>query len=857
MNRNVLKQNFTDFVQKKFQFLNSVFLGLPLEKDNRSTGKILVEFNEYVQRGIDQGRSPEDIISGFFNDNEDEENVISSLFQIIKYIEREVVLFDAVEDASFEKINNLSGPNSLESVIGNALANDRGGDLMESISGNNIRLVLTAHPTQFYPGTILGIINDLNTAIRGNDLTRISSILEQLAFTPFFNKRKPTPYDEAVSLIWYLENVFYDAILNIQESVQNSLPDYTGESINTSLVEMGFWPGGDRDGNPFVTAEITLRVANRLRSSILNKYYEEVRALKRKLTFRGVHEKLRSIEFALLKSIYSEGRPDFSADELLSGLREICGIVKENYNSIYLRDVEKLITTVSIFRYHFASLDIRQDSSIHRGVVKEILTGFSRYEEYSALDDDKKSFFLKEAALPGMEYSGDSEEVRETLQCIRTIREIQLLNGEKGCNRYIISNCGSETDIPELLFLFEYAGWKRDEVTVDFIPLFETIKDLESAALIMRRLYANPVYSGHLKRRGNRQTVMLGFSDGTKDGGYFTANWSIYKAKEALTAVSAEAGIELTFFDGRGGPAARGGGKTHNYYTAHGKSIENRRIHLTVQGQTVSSNFGTVMSARYNMEQLVSASLKNRLYSRYNEDFLPESRALMEKISSASYSAYMKLRSNEKFIPYLANRSAMPYYGMANIGSRPDKRKSPGTLTLKDLRAIPFVGAWNLNKQNVPGFYGMGHALEIIIREGGLSDLQKLYNVSLFFRTLVQNSMMVLKKTNFRLTSYMKEDREYGDLWLELLDEYNLACKNLLTVSGFEYLMEGNPKDLYSVELRENMILPLCVIQQYALCMTNRLKSSDDETDSPFLEKYIRMIIRASYGIINAGRNSA
>jgi phosphoenolpyruvate carboxylase len=330
MNKNVLKQNFTDFVEKKFQFLNSVFLGLPLERDNRSTGKILVEFNEYVQIGIEQGRSPEDIILSFFRNN-DEESVIASLYQIIKYIEREVVLFDAVEDASFEKINNLSGPNSLESVIGNALANEKGGDLMDCISGNNIRLVLTAHPTQFYPGTILGIINDLNIAVRGNDITRISSILEQLAYSPFFNKRKPTTYYEAMSLIWYLENVFYDAILNIQESVQNSLPDYTGERINPSLVEMGFWPGGDRDGNPFVTAEITLRVANRLRSSILNKYYEEIRALKRKLTFRGVYEKLKSIEISLLKSIYSEGSPEISADEFISALREICVTVKNNY----------------------------------------------------------------------------------------------------------------------------------------------------------------------------------------------------------------------------------------------------------------------------------------------------------------------------------------------------------------------------------------------------------------------------------------------------------------------------------------------------------------------------------------------
>jgi len=856
MNRNVLKQNFTDFVQKKFQFLNSVFLGLPLEDGKRSTGKILVEFNEYVRNAIEDGSTPEDIISGFFH-NHDEESVISSLFQIIKYIEREVVLFDAVEDASFEKINNLRGPNSLESVIGNALADERGEDLMECISGNNIRLVLTAHPTQFYPGTILGIINDLNTAIRGDDLTRISGIIEQLAYTPFFNKRKPTPYDEALSLIWYLENVFYDAILNIQESVQNSLPDYTGESINTSLVEMGFWPGGDRDGNPFVTAEITLKVANRLRSSILNKYYEEIRALKRKLTFRGVHEKLRIIEFSLLKSIYSEGKPEVSVEELLSALRELKGIVKDNYNSIYLKDIERLITTVSIFRYHFASLDIRQDSSVHRGAVKEILLGLGKYKEYSSLPEEERARFLNEVLLSGTEYSGKNEEVMETLQCIKTIREIQSLNGEKGCNRYIISNCGSEADVIELLFLFLSAGWNPDEVTVDFIPLFETIKDLESAASVMQRLYSNPVYYEHLKRRGKRQTVMLGFSDGTKDGGYFTANWSIYKAKEALTAVSAEVGIELTFFDGRGGPAARGGGKTHNYYTAHGKSIENRRIHLTVQGQTVSSNFGTVMSARYNMEQLVSASLKNRLYSRYNEDFPPESRALMEQISSASYHAYIKLRSNEKFVPYLVNRSAMPYYGMANIGSRPDKRRSPGSVTLKDLRAIPFVGAWNLNKQNVPGYYGLGHALEMIICEGGSAGLQQLYRGSLFFRTLVQNSMMVLKKTNFSLTSYMKDDREYADLWHTLLGEYKLACRNLLTVSGSEFLMEGNPKDLYSVELRESMILPLCVIQQYALCMTDRFKDVEREEDSQLREKYKRMIIRASYGIINAGRNSA
>jgi phosphoenolpyruvate carboxylase len=348
---------------------------------------------------------------------------------------------------------------------------------------------------------------------------------------------------------------------------------------------------------------------------------------------------------------------------------------------------------------------------------------------------------------------------------------------------------------------------------------------------------------------------MLGFSDGTKDGGYFTANWKIYMAKEALTSLSEEFGIKLTFFDGRGGPAARGGGKTHNFYTSHGKSIQNTRIHLTVQGQTVSSNFGTVMSAKYNMEQLISASLKNRMYSRYNADFRDDDRELMNELSDASYEAYIKLRKNEKFIPYMVNRSAMTFYDKANIGSRPDRRNSPEKFSLKDLRAIPFVAAWTLNKQNIPGFFGLGYSLSKAVSSGKLPRIHDLYSRSLFFRTLVQNSMMVLKKTNFDITSYLGKDPEYGKLWESLLEEFKRTGENLLIVSQMETLMEGNPKDLLSVDLREKMMLPLCIIHQFALCRLNHLKNTDPESD--MIKKYSHMIIRSSYGIINASRNSA
>lgn len=853
MNSNIIKLNFAEFVKRKFQFLDSVFLSLPL--NNLENGKILTDFKEHVYKTSGEVKNPEEIISSCFPDRCEDKDIIDDLFQIIKYIEREIVLFDSIEDSAFEKINNLNGPNSLANVIGNAITDEKSQILSDLLSQINIRLVLTAHPTQFYPGTILGIINDLNIAIRENNLTEISTILKQLSFTPFFSKQKPTPFDEALSLIWYLENVFYKAILDIQETVQNNVPGYSGEIINPELIEMGFWPGGDRDGNPFVTPEITLRVAKRLRSAILGKYHEEIKTLRRKLTFRDVHEKLKFIEIALYRSLYSDNKPEITLDELLGVLREIRDTIRNSFDEIYLGKTEKLINTIRIFQYHFATLDIRQDNRTHRAVLMEILESLGRGHDYEKLASHEAEKFLFGDYSKDFDRSAVTEKTDETLEYIKNIKTIQELNGEKGCCRYIISNCGSERDVFELMALFLFAGWEKNNITVDFIPLFETISDLENAASVMRRLYSSSFYKAHLAGRNNRQTVMLGFSDGTKDGGYLTANWSIYKAKEELTAVSEEFDIKLTFFDGRGGPAARGGGKTHNFYTSHGKSIQNTRIHLTVQGQTVSSNFGTVMSARYNMEQLISASLKNRLYSRYNADFLPEDRQLMEELSGESFEAYLKLRSHEKFIPYLVNRSAMTHYGKTNIGSRPDRRNTPENYSLKDLRAIPFVAAWTLNKQNIPGFFGFGSSLEKAIEKDRLAQLHDLYSRSLFFRTLIQNSMMVLKKTDFTITSFHSNDEEYGNLWNTLYNEFEKTRKNLLIVSQMETLMEGNPKDLLSVELREKMVLPLCIIHQFALSRLNRLKEEDPE--SALIEKYNKMIIRSSYGIINAARNSA
>jgi phosphoenolpyruvate carboxylase len=403
-------------------------------------------------------------------------------------------------------------------------------------------------------------------------------------------------------------------------------------------------------------------------------------------------------------------------------------------------------------------------------------------------------------------------------------------------------------NIFEVFGLFLLGGWTAKDLTIDIVPLFETIADLKDAAKIMRELYENPVYREHLARRKNIQTIMLGFSDGTKDGGYLMANWSIYKAKDELTALAREYGISVIFFDGRGGPPARGGGKTHKFYSSMGENIANESIELTVQGQTVSSNFGTVNAAQYNIEQLIHAGIYNHLFAARENTFSETEENLMQSLADASFRAYDILKNHPNFLDYLSDVSPLKFYAETNIGSRPAKRGA-GKLTLDDLRAIPFVGAWSQLKQNVPGFYGVGSALRDF--EDNLDEIRELYHSNLFFKTLIDNCEMAMQKSDFDLTAFLSEHPNYGEIWRKLRDEYELCREYLGRITGKDALMSDFPVEQQSVQTRERIVLPLTTIQQYAL---TKIRESNDEDLKKNLGK---LVIRCSFGIINAGRNSA
>ena len=851
---------FNQNVLSKYQIYNSIFMTLPFDSITK-TGALLPLFHETCQKGFAHKEDPTTIVNSFFKKYQarrSPESQINLLFRFIQYIERQVVLFDAIEDAAFPVVNNMDGIGTLRSLKESVTADKKLDTLQKYLEEFKVRIVLTAHPTQFYPGSVLGIITDLTEAIRENDLLRINDLLAQLGKTPFFKDKKPSPFDEAVSLIWYLENVFYKSFGSIYDYIQQNIFD--GKQIENDIINIGFWPGGDRDGNPFVTPEITLNVAKRLRETIIKNYYRDVRRLKRKLSFEGVEDRVNALEKELY-NIITNKKSTLTLEFLVSELKEIKKIVVSKHQSLYVTEVNSLLNKIHLFGFHFANLDIRQDSRKHAQYFNDMVGSLIK----NGSDIFPKNYFdLTEVEQIGIlsKVKGKVDlsiiKDKETLMALETmkaIKTIQDTNGEKAANRYIISNTQSTLHVMQLFAMLKLVSFQK-KLSIDVGPLFETITDLENAPEVMEELYTNPAYAVHLKSRGNKQTIMLGFSDGTKDGGYLMANWAIYKAKENLTTISRKYGIKVIFFDGRGGPPARGGGKTHNFYASLGPTIEDEEVQLTIQGQTISSNFGTLESSQYNLEQLISSGIGNSL-NESDLSMVPENREVMSELSQRSYKAYSAFKAHPKFIPYLEHMSTLKYYAKTNIGSRPSKRGKAKGLVFEDLRAIPFVGSWSQLKQNVPGFFGVGTALQHYEDIGEFKKVKQLFKTSDFFKTLIENSMMSLSKSFFDLTRYMAEDPEYGEFWTIIYNEYETSKRLILKLTGYKELMEEEPVGKASIAVRESIVLPLITIQQYALKKIQELEKAGVKADDKEMKIYASMVTRSLFGNINASRNSA
>jgi phosphoenolpyruvate carboxylase len=828
------------------------FLSLPFE-DLPQAGALLVKFAECCRQELKKERSPIEIVKQFFDEVaevHEGEAQTELLFWFLKFIERQVVLFDAIEDAAFEKTHDRLAPGTLENWLNNLSAVSR-----SDLEDYRIRLVLTAHPTQFYPSQIIGILQDLTAAIARNDQNTIGDLLLQMAKTSFVNEHKPTPFDEAVFLCQYLDNIFYPTLSEQQQALDEKF------GIIPAAFELGFWPGGDRDGNPNVTTQITAAVVDTLHQRILMKYLSELERLKHRLTFKHVWEQLEGIEARLqatLQQAYQQSKleatPYNTPGEFQGDLVALKQIIEEQHAGLYADQISHLISAVTCFGFHYAVLDIRQDSHVHSQLVHDILYHLDSSCEYIHQNVEQKLSTLIEylqkpvpASLPSFSEGSVQD---DTLKLLSAVTQLQSIVGEHGLNRYIISHTQGAHHVLEVMLLCYWCGLPVETIPLDILPLFESIEDLRHATDTMTTLYHNRFYQAHLQKRNKTQTIMLGYSDGTKDGGYLTANWSIYLAKAQLSKVSNEFAVNCLFFDGRGGPPSRGGGNTHKFYRALVSSIPQRELQVTLQGQTISTNFGTLAAARFNIGQLYTAGLAN--IDRPIAPMRQDDQQLLSQLSELSAVSYQTLIHHPEFLLYLENITPMNFFSDLNIASRPPRRDKEGSLSLDNLRAITFVSSWSQMKQNVPGYYGFGSAVKKMIDQGKKNELEQLYENNLYFHTLVENTMQSLLKNYFPLTHYLSNDPEYGEFWQLLAEEAQLTESVLLEITGQSHLLAEDPCIRASIQLRESIVLPLQVIQQYALIKLRQPNLSELQRDT--LKKLIQKTLPTN---LNASRNSA
>ncbi|MED7789080.1 phosphoenolpyruvate carboxylase [Francisella sp. 19X1-34] len=836
---NELLENYKSKVELKYKMLNGLFLSTPLDKKHNANFK-LATFSNICKSELKNDKDPIEIIENMYPEMSEEER-LETFIKFIRYIERQIVLVDALEEAAYDKTHDLKGEYSITRLARRVERNNKQKTLTKVLKEYKTRLVLTAHPTQFYAKLVLPIIHDLKRAILDNDINKIQDIFLQMGKTRFSNKMKPTPEGEAISIIWYLNNIFYNTIPKIQHKLTND---------NTN-IEIGFWPGGDRDGNPFVTAKVTKKVSKHLRVNIFNCYNKDLKRLIKKLTFENVHDELTKIRKRLKANKYN------SAQEFLDELIRVKNIVDTQYDSLFVDRLDNLILKVKIFGFHFAKLDVRQNAKIHNQFFTEIFKENYNLDYKTLKEVEKIKLLIKLAKQKSLvELETNSELAKEVLETIASIQYIQQQNGYEAIERYIISNANSTVSILEVLTIFELFNKNikgENKIKTEVVPLFETMEDLKNSTQILDDLLKIKLYTDNLEIWHNSQTIMLGFSDGTKDGGYFMANWSILEAKRALSKYLSSKGIKPIFFDGRGGPPSRGGGDMFLFYRGLSNVVSNHDVQVTIQGQSISSKFGNSNSAQYNLEQILTSGLYGKLNLHNAHKLNASELTLINELGRISFETYINLKNHPQFIDYLTEVTPLKYISEMNVGSRPSKRNSGAKIKLDDLRAIPYGAAWTQMRQSILAFYGLGTAINAMVKKNqkNLTIIKNIYKHSLIIKGIFDNALQSIAQTNFNMTKHISRDVKYSEFWQLMHNEHTLAKQYLLTVTGkSEDFLHANPVKARSIKMRDDITLPLVILQQYAL---NALRENPNHKHEELLKTIIKKSLAAN---INANQNS-
>lgn len=769
----------------------------------------------------------------------------------------------------------------------------------------NVVPVLTAHPTQVQRTTMLDLTNHIHVLLRKYRDVRMGLLNEQkwhnnlrryieiIMRTDMIREKKLKVTNEITNVMEYYNSSFLQAVTNLTEEYKRLAKQHGIDLKNPTPITMGMWIGGDRDGNPYVTSETLKKSALTQCEVIMNYYDTKVANLYREFSlstgivkvseavqemaylsednsiyrekelyrraFYYIQTKLKNTKTYFIDQIKTE--PHYhKIEEFKHDLLAIKQSLLENKGEAMISgEFTELLQAVEVFGFYLASIDMRQDSSVHEACVAELLASAGIVEHYSELSEDEKCHvllneLLYDPRILSATHTKKSALLQKELEIFQTARELKDKLGDAVIKQTIISHATSVSDLLELAVMHKEVGLiDKEFARVQIVPLFETIEDLDNSYDTMKKYLSLPIAQKWIASNNNYQEIMLGYSDSNKDGGYLSSCWTLYKAQQQLTAIGDEFGVKITFFHGRGGTVGRGGGPTYEAITSQPLRSINDRIRLTEQGEVIGNKYGNKDAAYYNLEMLVSATI-NRMITKKKSDTSTSNRYehIMDQVVERSYQIYRDLVfGNEHFYDYFFESSPIKAISSFNIGSRPAARK---TITeIGGLRAIPWVFSWSQSRVMFPGWYGVGSSFKEFIDENpeeNLAFLRKMYKNWPFFQSLLSNVDMVLSKSNMNIAfEYAKlcEDEKVQEIYYTILDEWQLTKNVILAIEDYDELLEENPYLRDSLDYRMRYFNILNYIQLELIKRQRRGELSPDE------ERLIHVTIN---GIATGLRNS-
>jgi phosphoenolpyruvate carboxylase len=760
-----------------------------------------------------------------------------------------------------EKLNGLEEvPGTFANVFKQAKNSGAEPEAIQHLLSNaHIRPTITAHPTEAKRVTVLEIHRRIYVLLYRLESERwtprekqkfidaLRDEIDLLWLTGELRLEKPSVALEVVWGLHFFEQSLYERIPETHERLKWALnlsyPDV--QFSIPAFFQFGSWIGGDRDGNPFVTNEVTKETLFKNRAMVLEHYSKRLATLLEKLSVSRVNlnisEKFQEALDKLLETVdqdqsitarnpgeifrqyvacmqiklqgtreteegsHYSGIRYISADEYITDLRNLVeGLINADCARLARSMVEPQLQEAETFRFRTVRLDLRENSTTVNHTLASIWKAMSGKEEQPEFDSDEwKTWLLAELEKPLQQlptFSNLDETSTSTLGLFQMTAEMMNKLDREAFGHFILSMTQSVSDILGVYLLAKYAGLFSDDKAVEssrlpIVPLFETIDDLQRAPEMMKELLGIAVIKRSIQAQTGVQEVMIGYSDSNKDGGFFTANWELTKAQAKLTQTGTEAGIPISFFHGRGGSVSRGGAPTGRAIAAQPAGSVHGQMRITEQGEVVSSKYANEGTAQYQMELLAASVFEHTLKSLNEDELKPneEFDEAMESLSTLAFTHYRQLAETEGLVDYYNAASPVEELAKMNIGSRPARRF--GAKTLSDLRAIPWVFAWTQNRHLVPGWYGVGTALKSFLKERGDSGrelLQTMFNHSRLFRLIIDEVEKTLSLVDLQVSEHyaeLVEDENIRQQVFDLIkDEYDRTIEQVLAITGEEKL---------------------------------------------------------------------